>query len=165
MSRGGASDPERVGEPTARRGPTPRATVPWSESLRADVMMFFLQLEALHRAAGLPGSFLDFALRDFLETWTPHLGRSDVWEHVYRKYRYQCTSPVCDSRSVTLHHIQYRAHGGDDSDENLTTPCDHCHLDGEHGGTLRILPPASRPTYVLGSPQVMVVEGRDVLSP
>ena len=145
--------------------PRPKAAVPWSESLRSDVLMFFQQLEALHRAAGLGGSFLDFALKDFLETWTPHLGKSDVWEHVYRRYRYRCSSPVCDSKNVTLHHIQYRAHGGDDSDENLTTPCDHCHLEGEHGGTLRVFPPASRPTYVLGSPQVMVVEGREVLSP
>ena len=144
--------------------PRPKAAVPWSESLRPDVMMFFLQLEAMHRAAGLGGSFLDFTLKDFLKTWTPHLGKSDVWEHVYRRYRYRCTSPVCDSKNVTLHHIQYRAHGGDDSDENLTTPCDYCHLEGEHGGTLRILPPASRPTYVLGNPQVMTVEGREVVT-
>ena len=64
---------------------------------------------------------------------------------------------------VTLHHIQYRAHGGDDSDENLTTPCDFCHLEGEHGGRLRITGPASQPTYVLGNPQVMVVEGRELV--
>ena len=127
-------------------------------------MVFLLQLEETYRRAGFPDTFLEFAIRDFFETWALDLGHSDVWEHVYRNYRYQCTSPVCDSRNITLHHIVYRAHGGDDHDENLTTPCDRCHLHGEHGGRLRILPPASRPTFVLGNPAVMVVEGRDVVA-
>ena len=58
----------------------------------------------------------------------------------------------------------YRAHGGDDHDENLTTPCDFCHLDGEHGNRLKIRPPASCPTFELGNPPVLVVEGRKVVS-
>ena len=78
--------------------PRPKAAVTWSDSLRPDVLMFFQQLETQYRAAGFGGDFLDFALKDFLATWTPHLGKSDVWEHVYRRYRYRCTSPVCDSR-------------------------------------------------------------------
>ena len=141
-----------------------RGTVLWSESVRSDVACHLHQLEEAYRAERLPGSFLELAIEDFFDTWALSLGRSDVWEHVARNYRYRCTSPVCDSRNVTLHHIVYRAHGGDDDDENLTTPCDFCHLDGEHGGRLRILPPASRPTFLLGNPPVLVVQGRRVVA-
>ena len=141
-----------------------KGTVWWSESVPAYAALHLHQLEEALRAAGITRDLLDLAIDDFFRTWAPALGRSDMWEHIYRNYRYRCTSPVCDSRNVTLHHITYRAHGGDDHDENLTTPCDFCHLDGEHGNRLRITPPASCPTFEIGNPPVLVVEGRTVVA-
>ncbi len=126
-----------------------------------DLLLHYRQLERLHRRV-LPGeSFLGFLCGNFWQQWVPTLGVSDKWESIYRRDRYRCTSPVCHQRKVTLHHVQYRAHGGDDSPDNLTCPCAFCHLEGEHGGRLKILPPGSNPTWLLGRTPVMRVQGRE----
>jgi len=126
-----------------------------------DVLLFYRQLERLHRRI-LPGtSFLGFLCGTFWRQWVPTLGVSDRWESIYRRDRYRCTSPVCHQRNVTLHHLRYRAHGGDDNADNLTCPCAFCHLEGEHGGRLKILPPGSNPTWILGRTPVMRVQGRE----
>jgi len=126
-----------------------------------DLLLHYRQLERLHRRI-LPGtSFLGFLCGSFWRQWVPTLGVSDKWESIYRRDRYRCTSPVCHQRNVTLHHVRYRAHGGDDSPENLTCPCAFCHLEGEHGGRLEILPPGSNPTWLLGRTPVMRVVGRE----
>jgi len=91
----------------------------------------------------------------------PHLGVSDKWEQIYRRDRYRCTSPVCHQRNVTLHHVQYRANGGTDAPENLTTPCAFCHLEGEHAGRLKILPPGDNPTWLLGRHPIIKVHRRE----
>ncbi|MGB8329546.1 MAG: HNH endonuclease [Polyangiales bacterium] len=80
---------------------------------------------------------------------------------MYRRDRYRCTSPVCHQRNVTLHHVEYRARGGTDGPDNLTSPCAFCHLEGEHGGRLKILPPGSNPTWILGRRPIMRVHGRE----
>jgi hypothetical protein len=126
-----------------------------------DLLLHYRQLERLHRRI-LPGaSFLGFLCGNFWRQWVPTLGVSDKWESIYRRDRYRCTSPVCHQRNVTLHHVQYRAHGGDDSPDNLTCPCAFCHLEGEHGGRLKILPPGSSPTWLFGRTPVMQVQGRE----
>jgi len=126
-----------------------------------DVLVHFRELERAH-GRRLPGtSFIQFLCVTFWRTWVPTLGISDRWEAIYRRDRYRCTSPVCHQRNVTLHHVQYRANGGTDDPDNLTSPCAFCHLEGEHGGRLKILPPGSDPTWVLGRRPIMRVHRRE----
>ncbi|UCF46072.1 MAG: HNH endonuclease [Myxococcales bacterium] len=126
-----------------------------------DLLLHYRQLERLHHQLLPATSFIQFLCASFWRTWVPTLGVSDKWEAIYRRDRYRCTSPVCHQRNVTLHHVQYRARGGTDSPDNLTSPCAFCHLEGEHGGRLKILPPGSNPTWVLGRRPIMRVHGRE----
>jgi hypothetical protein len=57
--------------------------------------------------------------------------------------------------------VKYRASGGTDDPNNLTCPCAFCHLEGEHGGRLKILPPGSDPTWLLGRQPIMRVHRRE----
>jgi hypothetical protein len=126
-----------------------------------DLLLHFRQLERAHREK-LPGtSFIQFLCVSFWQTWVLTLGISDKWEAIYRRDRYRCTSPVCHQRNVTLHHVAYRARGGTDDSDNLTSPCAFCHLEGEHGGRLKILPPGSDPTWILGRHPIMRVHRRE----
>jgi hypothetical protein len=126
-----------------------------------DLLLWYRQLERIHRQR-LPGtSFIQFLCVSFWRTWVPTLGVSDKWETIYRRDRYRCTSPVCHQRNVTLHHVAYRANGGTDDPDNLTCPCAFCHLQGEHGGRLKILPPGSDPTWILGRRPIMRVHRRE----
>ena len=63
--------------------------------------------------------------------------------------------------NVTVHHLKYRANVGTDAPENLTTPCAFCHLEGEHGGRLKILPPGNAPTWLLGRHPIIKVHHRE----
>ena len=126
-----------------------------------DLLLHYRQLERAHRDK-LPGtSFIQFLCATFWQTWVPTLGVSDKWETIYRRDRYRCTSPVCHQRNVTLHHVKYRASGGTDDPDNLTSPCAFCHLQGEHGGRLKILPPGSDPTWLLGRHPIIKVHRRE----
>jgi len=140
---------------------TPGSKVTLRMRVPADLLLHYRQLERLHRQK-LPGeSFIQFLCTTFWQTWVPHLGTSDKWEAIYRRDRYRCTNPVCHNRNVTLHHVQYRANGGTDAPENLTTPCAFCHLEGEHGGRLKILPPGNNPTWLLGRHPIIKVHHRE----
>jgi hypothetical protein len=139
----------------------PSAKITLRIRVPADVLLHYRQLERLHRK-NLPNeSFIELLCVSFWQTWVPHLGTSDKWEQIYRRERYRCTSPVCQNRNVTLHHVKYRANGGTDAPENLTTPCAFCHLEGEHGGRLKILPPGSDPTWLLGRHPIIKVHHRE----
>jgi len=139
----------------------PSAKITLRIRVPGDVLLHYRQLERLHRKK-LPGeSFIQFLCTTFWQTWVPHLGTSDKWEQIYRRDRYRCTNPVCHNRNVTLHHVQYRANGGTDAPENLTTPCAFCHLEGEHGGRLKILPPGNNPTWLLGRHPIIKVHRRE----
>ena len=153
---------EALDEPTAVQiSGSPAGKVTLRVRVPGDLLLYYRQLEELHRNK-LPGtSFVKFLCCSFWRTWVPTLGVSDKWEAIYRRDRYRCTSPVCHQRSVTLHHVQYRSRGGTDSPENLTSPCAFCHLEGEHGGRLKILPPGSNPTWVLGRRPIMRVHRRE----
>ena len=121
---------------------TPAAKVTVRMRVPGDLLLHYRQLERAHREK-LPGtSFIQFLCATFWQTWVPMLGVSDKWETIYRRDRYRCTSPVCHQRNVTLHHVQYRANGGTDAPDNLTSPCAFCHLEGEHAGRLKTSPPA-----------------------
>jgi len=140
---------------------TPHGKVTLRLRVPGDLLLQYRQLERLHRQI-LPGtSFIQFLCATFWRTWVPTLGVSDKWESIYRRDRYRCTNPVCHQRNVTLHHVQYRANGGTDDPDNLTCPCAFCHLEGEHGGRLKILPPGNDPTWLLGRHPIMRVHHRE----
>ncbi|MGF1464963.1 MAG: HNH endonuclease [Sandaracinaceae bacterium] len=130
---------------------------------RAEVILDYRRLEAVYRESGLPGSFVVFLATSFWSAWGPRFFEGDKWKAIYNRDRHRCTSPVCDSRSVTLHHITYRSRGGGDEAENLCSPCDFCHLEGEHGGRLKVRGTASEPHWWIGRVPVLEVKGRDVL--
>jgi len=140
---------------------TPAAKVTLRIRVPGDLLLHYRQLERLHRNKLPNTSFIQFLCTTFWQTWVPMLGVSDKWEAIYRRDRYRCTSPVCHQRNVTLHHVKYRASGGTDAPNNLTSPCAFCHLEGEHGGRLKILPPGSDPTWLLGRHPLMRVHRRE----
>jgi hypothetical protein len=113
-----------------------------------------------HRGSRLcTTTFLRFACELFLDTWRPR--RSEVeYAHIYQRDRYRCQSPCCGRRDVTPHHLRFRSHGGDDSDENVTSLCTWCHLEGIHGGQISATPPASSIRWTFGRSEHTVVEGR-----
>jgi hypothetical protein len=74
---------------------------------------------------------------------------------------YECACPVCFRRDCTLHHLTYRAHGGTDDAENCTSPCAFCHLEGEHGGRLEVVGPASAMRWLIGRTPILEVHGRE----
>jgi hypothetical protein len=140
---------------------TPTGKVTLRLRVPGDLLLHYRQLERAHRKKLPNTSFIQFLCATFWQTWVPTLGVSDRWEAIYRRDRYRCTSPVCHQRNVTLHHVQYRASGGTDAPDNLTCPCAFCHLEGEHGGRLKILPPGSDPTWLLGRRPIMHVHRRE----
>jgi len=87
----------------------------------------------------------------------------DRWEAIHRRDRYECSCPVCERQDVTLHHVTYRSHGGGHEAENLVSLYSFCHLDGEHGGRLRVRGSADDATWTLGpvGAPVLVVRGRE----
>jgi hypothetical protein len=52
------------------------------------------------------------------------------------------------------------SHGGDDSDQNVTSLCTWCHVEGIHRGQISAAPPASRIRWTYGRRAHTVVEGR-----
>ena len=155
------NQPPSAQPPAVQISGTPAAKVTVRMRVPGDLLLHYRQLERAHREK-LPGtSFIQFLCATFWQTWVPTLGVSDKWETIYRRDRYRCTSPVCHQRNVTLHHVQYRANGGTDAPDNLTSPCAFCHLQGEHAGRLKILPPGSNPTWILGRRPIMRVHRRE----
>ncbi len=52
---------------------------------------------------------------------------------------WRCATPECTQRrNLQVHHLQYRARGGDDRDSNRITLCAFHHQIGEHQGLLRV---------------------------
>ncbi len=143
------------------RGPRTREV---SFRIPLDAFVEFRMMEVAFVRSGLEGVFLRVICREFWRDWLPWLGKSDRWEHIHRRDGYRCKCPVCRRRDVTLHHLRYRGRGGDDAPDNLASICAFHHLDGEHGGRLKVTGPASRMTWRLGPverPPVMVVVGRE----
>jgi len=128
-----------------------------------EVALFFRQLEAAYRRSGLPGRFVPFLVDAWFQSFGELLGDSSKWEAIHRRDSFQCSCPVCEQQDVTLHHVTYRSHGGGDEAENLISLCSAFHLDGEHGGRLRVRGDASEPVWMLGPPSspLMVVRGRE----
>jgi hypothetical protein len=152
--------------PASPAGATaPPANVTLRLRVHASTARDFRHWEAIylrHRGSALRStSFLRFACELFVDAWRPR--RSEVdYAHIYQRDRYRCQSPCCGRRDVTPHHLRFRSHGGDDSDENVTSLCTWCHLEGIHRGQISATPPsaASNIRWTFGRSAHTVVEGR-----
>jgi hypothetical protein len=110
-------------------------------------------------------SWLRFLCLSMWHAWRHLLGARVAYGHIYVRDRFKCTSPVCNRRDVTPHHIQFRSAGGSDDAENVTSPCTWCHLYGVHGGRIRASGTADHIYWELGprNAPTLVVHGRDRL--
>jgi hypothetical protein len=108
-------------------------------------------------------SWLRFLCLSLWESWRHLLGANVAYGHIYMRDRFRCTSPVCNRRDVTPHHIQFRSAGGSDEAENLTSPCSWCHLLGVHGGRIRARGTAEHLRWELGprNAPCLIVNGRE----
>jgi hypothetical protein len=107
-------------------------------------------------------SWLRFLCLSIWNAWRHLLGTSVAYGHIYIRDRYRCSSPVCNRRDVTPHHLQFRSAGGSDRDENVAAVCTWCHLFGVHGGRIRAAGTAQRIHWELGAADCpcLVVDGR-----
>jgi hypothetical protein len=97
--------------------------------------------------------------------WQHLLGVAVAYGGIYVRDRHRCTSPVCNRRDVTPHHLRYRSAGGGEEPDNLAAVCSWCHLLGIHEQRIRAVGTAGRVRWELGRDQpCLVVEGRDRLT-
>jgi hypothetical protein len=108
-------------------------------------------------------SWLRFSCTAVWRAWKHLLGAKVAYGHIYIRDRYRCTSPVCNRRDVTPHHILFRSAGGSDAAFNTTSVCMWCHLFGIHGGRIRASGTAELIHWELGakSAPCVVVHGRE----
>jgi hypothetical protein len=108
-------------------------------------------------------SWLRFSCTAVWRAWRHLLGGKVPYGQVYIRDRYRCTSPVCNRRDVTPHHLRFRSAGGSDEAHNVTSVCTWCHLFGVHGGRIRASGTAELIHWELGAmdPPCLVVHGRE----
>jgi hypothetical protein len=106
------------------------------------------------------GSFFRYLCLSFIAVWRERSGVEPAYAHIYARDLHRCTNPVCSRRDLNPHHLKFRSAAGDESDENLTTLCVWCHLEGVHGGRLHVEPPASAMKWRIGRNAHTVVHGR-----
>ena len=140
--------------------------VRFSLRVRRETARFWRRLEAeAHRVLPRGVSFVRFVCFAVWAAWSHVLEERVAYDHIYARDRHRCTCPVCGRRGVTPHHLRFRGHGGDDSDENVTSLCVWCHLFGVHEARLVARPPASKILWMLGSEPWLVVYGREKMTP
>ncbi len=152
-----------LGEPDVRREPGAcrKGQIRLRLRLERDTLVEYRCLERLFRRQH-PGDFFEFLCRHFLAVWAPTTLTDVKYAHIYRRDAFKCSSPVCERHDVQPHHLKFRSAGGGEDDENLTSLCTWCHLEGVHGGRIRVAPPASRMRWDLGR-SFIEVHGREVL--
>src|SRR5690606_1590084 len=124
------------GDSGRARGGQTRLRVELPQSLA----LLYRALERAFRRQRARGSFVTRLCQHFLDIWRPTLLRQRAFESIYERDAYRCTSPVCQRRDVTPHHLRFRSQGGGDEPENLTALCVWCHLEAIHGGLLSAEP-------------------------
>jgi hypothetical protein len=141
-----------------------------------DLFAWWRGLEDQARRWLLPGtSWLRFLCLSVWRGWQHLLGVSVAYGGIYVRDRYRCSSPVCNRRDVTPHHLRFRSAGGGDEPDNLAAVCSWCHLLGIHEQriraqrvqTQRVQPQgtAVRVRWELGRGEpCLVVEGRERLA-
>jgi hypothetical protein len=161
----GVSAPQSSVAPAAREtsnAPDVSRALRWR--LPPDLYALFSELSReYHRVVGSrERSFVSFLCAALWETWLPFLEAwDDKWKSIYLRDRVTCTSPVCERRDVTLHHVRFRSQGGGDEPENLTSLCAACHLEGIHRGRLRAQGPSHDLEWLIGREPILSVRGRD----
>jgi hypothetical protein len=108
-------------------------------------------------------SWVRFLCVSVWQAWRHLLGTDVAYGHIYIRDRFRCTSPVCNRRDVTPHHIEFRSAGGSDNADNLTSACTWCHLHGIHGGRIRAVGSSGQIHWELGprSAPCVIVHGRE----
>jgi hypothetical protein len=111
-------------------------------------------------------SWLAFLCRSIWNAWRHLLGMNVAYAPIYIRDRCRCSSPVCNRRDVTPHHLQFRSAGGSDDNDNVAAVCTWCHLFGVHGGRIRAEGTAERIRWELGAADspCLVVHGRERLA-
>jgi hypothetical protein len=155
---------ELIGEPPDRADRSTRShgRVTLRFDVGAGLARYYRWLEGeYHRRHVSRASFLRFTCEALIDSWKHVLESRVEYAAIYERDRFRCASPVCNRSDVTPHHLRFRAHGGDESNENLASLCTWCHLEGIHGGRLRAAPPASDIEWRLGRNTHTVVRGRE----
>lgn len=129
--------------------------------LPESTLHLYREVERTFHERGGGGRFLNSVCRHFIEVWAPTLRSNRAFEAIYMRDGYRCTSPVCQRHDVTPHHIRFRSRGGGDEEENLTSLCTWCHLEGVHGGRIQVERRDGRLCWRIGRGPSLVVEGRD----
>ncbi len=128
-----------------------------------ETILHYRMLKAAYERAGMGGSFARFLVVSFWSSWAEVLGRTNRCEEILRRDGYECTCPVCGRPAAPgSHHLRYRSHGGGDEAWNQTSPCSFCHIEGEHGGRLRVRGEApDLLTWLIGRNPILEVRGRE----
>jgi len=122
---------------------------------------YYRWLERTFERRGPRGvTFMRYLCVALIDPWRPRATSELAYATAYERDGHRCASPVCTRHDITPHHLVFRSAGGDDGDENVTSLCVWCHLDGVHGGRLTITPPASAMKWHVGRTPHTVVEGR-----
>lgn len=156
MSAGGAKAPssrKNLGLGRVRlRVRVSRETFAWWHELESQARRWL--------PAGM--SWVRFLCLSMWRAWSHTLGRDVPYHDVYVRDRERCTSPVCDRKDVTPHHLEFRSAGGSDDDENVVAVCTWCHLCGLHGGRIRAVGTAQCVRWELGPSghPCVIVQGR-----
>lgn len=123
-----------------------------------DTARFYRGLErATRRLLPKGTSFVELLCDVFWDTWNHYCERKEAYAHIYTRDLFTCSSPVCSRRDVTPHHVKFRSDGGTDDDENVIALCTWCHLEGVHGGRIRLRGKAGKLHFELGP---IKVDGR-----
>jgi hypothetical protein len=86
-----------------------------------------------------PGECLQTIAQHFVDTWGPALReRQTLQKDVLDRDRGFCLYPKCSRPAAHAHHVQYRSRGGSDDLPNLSSLCAVHHLQGVHGGWIRV---------------------------
>jgi len=152
---GGSNDPDAP----ARRG-AGKITLRWHVTDEV-YRTWYALLQLYCRSSQWRGSFVEVLCVAVWHAWQHTLGSDVAYADIYERDRWQCSNPVCFCRHVTPHHVRFRSQGGDDSPHNITPPCFWCHLDGIHGGRIKVTGEAPNDLrWVLGRQPVLEVHGR-----
>jgi hypothetical protein len=115
------------------------------------------------RAGGLipPGSCLAALARHFIATNKGAAPRLTPSQKLRERNDNHCAVPGCSHLAAHAHHLVFRSHGGEKSDENLVSLCAFHHLRCIHGGHMQAWGKApDQITWVIGG-EVIEPEGEE----
>jgi hypothetical protein len=155
------SAPNSTGAPSKSVRSAGRVEVRWRVSLGLRTWWHALEARA-RRFLPRGMSWVKFLCLTFWRAWQHLVGVEVAWGQVYLRDRCRCSSPVCNRRDVTPHHLRFRSAGGGDEDDNMVSLCTWCHLFGVHGGRIRATGRAGKICWELGAREApcLRVEGR-----